>query len=783
MLYQNFKFALRYIFSNKVYSILGLTGLILGLALSLIMYLIIYQEISYDRYHQNIKQIYQVMQYEKKETGSSISWEIPYQTSNALIQKVPEFEVISRIPSVLAPSLMINGHGLNEEGIYADSNLFKVFSFELIKGNAENVLGTVNNIVISESLAAKNFPDMDPIGKIINTQGISNQLFTITGIMKDIPVKSTLQFDYIIPFQNFILLYQNQSENLLKIYVKLNSNSLLSAVNKKIASLASESDFKKDTELFMFPFSKVHVSPVKYKDASGGGMIGAIIGLSILGFMILFVACINYTNLSTALYLRRAKDTGVKKIFGSTRRSLSFQFLLESFIISFVAMIFGLILANLIVPSFNRFFNWNLMIDYSDPVLISGLFAVLFITTLLSGIYPAFYLSQLNPLQILKGTDTKGRKNAGLRKILVIIQFFFAIFLIIISITCIKQINYIKNRDLGVYIEDRIMFGLNQNLLRYSQPIKDEITKLSSVENVTLTSQNPLLIWSETTEIDFDGKEPENPTSFSFIQVDFDFIKTLGLKIIDGRDFDKSIYTDSLNFVINEKAAKILGSNGAVGSRISFAKKEGTIIGVINDYHMTHMNFPIKPLIISCNKSNYSLALVRFRSGMAESGTNEVRKVIGKFDKDPEINFIKMTDAFENIYKENVFKIGKLSIIFSLLALWISCLGLISLSMFNAELRTKEIGIHRVHGASVLKIIKMLITEYINWVFISLIFAIPAGYLAMNKLFSRTAYHTELSFQIFLLAGVIVLLIAVCTVGWQAYRLALKNPAETLKYE
>jgi len=305
--------------------------------------------------------------------------------------------------------------------------------------------------------------------------------------------------------------------------------------------------------LFMFPFPKVHVLPVKYKDASGGGMIVAIVALSILGFLILLVACVNYTNLSTALFLKRAKGTGVKKIFGSTRGRLSLQFLLESFIISFMAMILGLLMANLIAPWFNRSFNWNLKVEYSDPVMIAGLFAILFLTTLLSGLYPASYLSSLNPLQILKGSDTKGRKNVGLRRMLVIIQFFFAIFLIILSITFIKQINYIKNRDLGVNIEDMIIFGLNQNLTRYSHAIKDEITKLSSVENITFTSQNPLLIWDETTDIDYDGKVPEETESFSFIQVDFDFIKTLDLRIIEGRDFDKSFITDSSNFIINEK--------------------------------------------------------------------------------------------------------------------------------------------------------------------------------------------------------------------------------------
>jgi len=759
---------------------------VFGLAISLIVYLIIYQEISYDRYHQNIKQIYRVMRYEKKETGSSINGEISNQTANALIQNVPEFDVVTRIPSVPAPSLMINNHSLNEAGIYADDNLFKVFSFELIKGNIENVLEARNNIVISESLAAKYFPDQDPIGKIINTQGSSGQIFNITGIMKDIQVKSTIRFDFIIPWQNFISLYpspDNQSENLLRIYVKLNPGSLPYTVSKKIASLSVESDFKDNTELFMFPFSKVHVSPVKYKDASGGGMIGAIAGLSILGFLILFVACVNYTNLSTALFLKRAKDTGVKKIFGSTRGRLSLQFLLESFIISFMAMILGLLMSNLIVPWFNRSFNWNLMVEYSDPVMIAGLFAILILTTFLSGLYPAFYLSSLNPLQILKGSDTKGRKNSRLRRMLVVIQFFFAIFLIILSITFIKQINYVKTKDLGVNIEDMIIFGLNQNLTRYSNPIKDEMTKLSSVENITFTSRNPLLIWDETTDIDYDGKGPEETKSFSFIQVDFDFIKTLDLRIIEGRDFDKSLITDSSNFIINEKAAKILGPKGAVGRKFRFGKKEGTVIGVINDYHMTHMNFPIKPLIVSCNKNFYSSALVKFRPGRTETGTNEVKKILEKFDKDPERYFIKMSDAFENIYKENVFRMGKLSVIFSVLALCISCFGLISLSMFNAEMRTKEIGIHRVHGASLFRIIRMMTQEYLIWVFISLILAIPAGFLVVNKLFSRTAFHTRLSFWIFLLAGVIVLIIAVCTVSWQAFRLASKNPAETLKYE
>jgi len=727
------------------------------------------------------------MQYEKNETGSSVQSEISNETADILSQKVPEFGAISKIHAIPAPALMIDGQSLNDIGIYTDQNIFKVFSFELIKGNSERVLESAYNIVISESLASKYFPDQDPIGKVINTQGTSKQFFTVTGIMKDIPVKSSIQFDYIIPFENFTSMYpagnESNNQNRIKLFVKINKKSLPSIINQKIVSMVPESDSNGKKELFLFPFSKLHIMPVRYKDASGGGMMGAIIGLSILGFLILFVACVNYTNLATALSFKRAKDTGVKKIFGSSRRMLSFQFLLESFIVSLTALILSLVMANLMVPWFNSTFNWNLMVQFSDPVMIAGLVAILITTTLLSGTYPAFYLSGLDPLRVLKGSETKGRKNSALRKVLVIIQFFFAILLIIISTTCIKQINYIKTRDIGVNIDNMIMFRLNHNLLRNGNPLKNEISMLSSVENVSFTSQNPLLILSEDRDIDYDGKEDGELPAFSFIETDFDFIKTMGLRITDGRDFDRSVYTDSSNFIINEKAAKALGPNGTVGSRIRFAQKEGSVIGIINDYHMTHMNFPIKPLIITCNKNIYTSAIVKFRAGMAESGTVEVRNIIAKFDKDPEMTINKMRDAFENIYKENIFKIGKLSVIFSLLALWIACLGLVSISMYNAELRTKEIGIRKVNGASVFGIIVKMTHEYINWVLMSLVFAIPAGYIVVHKLFSRTAYHTKLSFWIFIIAGISVLIIALSTVSWQAYRLAVKNPAETLKNE
>jgi putative ABC transport system permease protein len=780
MLYQNIKFAIRYIVSNKIYSILNLTGLVLGLALSLVVYLIICQEISYNRFHSNVKQIYQIMQYERKETGSFISPGLTDKTAESLKQEVPDFEVLTKIPAMPAPPLMINGHSLNEAGIFADASLFRIFSFKLAKGNGNNVLELKRNIIISERLAAKYFPDQDPTGKIINTQGSAGQFFTVAGLLKDIPVNSTLQFDYIIPYQNFSEGAEKDSP--VNVYVKINSNTSPSVLNEKISSMASESDFKKDRELFMFPFSKVHILPVKYKDATAGGMIGAIIGLSVLGFLILLVACINYTNLATALSLKRAKNTGIKKIFGSARNSLTFQFLLESFILTFIAMILGLVVANLIVPWFNRSFGWNLRVDYTDPVMFAGLFAILLLTSLLSGTYPAFYLSRLNPLQILKGSDTKGRNRKGLRKVLVVVQFFFASLLIIISVTCIKQIRYIKNKDLGVNIEDMIIFRLNKNLLKYCPEIKDEVSRLTSVRSVAYVSENPLFIWNETSDISYDGKVEEIPP-FRMITADFDFVRTLDLKLKGGRDFDSSLSTDSTNILLNETAAKILGSSGKVGTRLKIADKEGTIIGIINDYHMTHMNFPIKPMLISCYKNSNPVTLVKFNPGMSETGVGQIKSIVEKFEKDSGTNYMKMRDAFEDIYRENVFKIGKLSIIFSLLALWIACLGLIGLSMFNAEMRTKEIGVHRVHGAGIFKVIKMLTVEYVYRVILSLIFAVPAGYLVINKLFSRTAYHTDLSISIFVLAGIIVLLIAYCTAGWQAYRLALKNPAETLKYE
>jgi len=785
MLNQNFKFAIRYIISNKIYSVLNLAGLVLGLALSIVVYLIIFQEISYDRFHKDLNQIFQVMQYEKKETRSIISYDLSYTATEALTQRVPEFDFITMVPSAPAPSLRINEHSLNEHGIYADPDFFNVFSFKIIEGDMKNILEGKDLIIISEELAAKYFQGQDPIGKIINTQGTPEQIFTVAGILEDVPLKSTLQPDYIIPIENFFSAYPSREvkKGFFNVYVKLNRGADQSAVNDKILSIASEADFEEDRDLFLFPYSKIHVLPVKYKDASAGGMIGAIIGLSIIGFLILFVACINYTNLATALSLKRTKDTGVKKIFGSSRNNLTFQFLLESFILSSVALIFGLIVANLIVPGFNRLFNWNLTIDYSDPLMITGLLSILIFTTLLSGTYPAFYLSRLNPLKILKGTDKRSVKNSRLRNVLVIIQFFFAVMLIIISVTSIKQINYIKNKELGVNIDNMLMFRLNPDLVRYGNSIKDEILKLSSVKNVTLSSQNPLLIWGETRDIDYDGKGTVEAPAFSVMGVDYDFVKTMDLKMTGGRNFDTSLITDSSSLIINETAARVLGSEISIGSRLTVEKREGTIIGIINDYHMTHMNFPIRPLIVTCNLNSYSTVIVKMHPGTDETVTNQVKEIIERFEKGSDTRIIKMSDAFEDIYDDNVFKIAKLSIIFSLLALWIACIGLVSLSMFNCELRTKEIGIHRVNGAGVLRIIRMLTLEYISRVLFSLIFAIPAGYLIVNKLFSRTAYHTDISLSIFLIASTIVMVIAFCTVGWQAYRLALKNPAETLKYE
>jgi hypothetical protein len=313
--------------------------------------------------------------------------------------------------------------------------------------------------------------------------------------------------------------------------------------------------------------------------------------------------------------------------------------------------------------------------------------------------------------------------------------------------------------------------------------IRDEVSRLSSVENVTLTSGNPLLIWNETTDLEYSGKGTDEIRNYAFFAADFDFVKTMGLKISEGRDYDKELSTDSVNFLINETAAKILGSAGKPGSRITFAKKEGTIIGVINDFHMTHMNFPIKPLIILCNQDQLTTLLVKFRPGMADSGKLKVGGIAGKFIGGTGTDSIDMHDAFENIYRENIFRVGKLSMIFAFLSLWIACLGLISLSMFNAEIRTKEVGIHMVHGAGIFQVIKMLSVEYARYVAFSFLFAIPAGFLLMNKLFSRTAYHTNISAAIFVVAALFVLVIALSTVSWQAYRIAVCNPAETLKYE
>lgn len=778
MFFYNFKTALNYLLKNRFYTILNLFGLVLGLAFSLIAYLIIYQEISYDRFHKDYREIYQVLKYEKKQTGTAINWNLAGETADILRKSIPEFTELTMIPSDNAPSLILNGMDLKAHGIYADSLFFKIFSFRLLKGNADEIFNDSKSIIISEDFAQRYFPGTDPVGQYLNVRGMPEKVLNIAGVFEDVPVRSSLQFDYLVPFQD----YSSTGTEFMNVYVKMNSHFRSSDISEKIRTISLESEPEKSSELFLAPFYKLHVWPVRFRDAQAGGMVGAIIGLTTLGFLVLLIACINYMNLATALSIKRTKETGIRKILGTSRFRLSAQFMLESLLLSIMAMALAFLSARLIIPLFNRTFNWNLIVVINDRLMIAGLLVILLMTSLLSGSYPALYLSKLNPLQILKGSDSKGSKSSGLRKMLIITQFFFATVLVIISVSASKQIRYIKTKDIGVDINNMVMLTNCSKLIDNYQSVKDEMRHVPYVEDVTLTSCNPLIVLSESGNLDYTGKGNDEIKPFAFLGTDFDFVKTMGLKIKEGRNFDRQFSTDSSAFIINETAAKALGADVKTGSRIIFEGREGTIIGVVSDYHMTHMNFPIKPMILLCNKNLLTNFIIRFKPGMMNTGISEVKKIIKNFDNSG-VTLTTMHDAFENIYSENVFRIGKISIIFSCLALCIACLGLISLSMYNAELRTKEVGIHRVHGADIKRIVKMLTAEYARYVVYSFLFAIPAGYLLVSKLFSRTAYHTNISVMIFLMAALFVFLTAVCTAGWQALRIALRNPAETLKYE
>jgi putative ABC transport system permease protein len=755
----------------------------IGMACSILLLLRVQDEWSYDRHFENADDLYRVIEKQYFSGGEVSMFAIsPGILATALKAEYPEIVRSARYSNPQFPMQM--GKEFIEAKIaIVDKEFLDMFSIKFVQGDIKSSLNGPYSIVITEDLAKKYFEGEDPIGKTLIS---ASWVFTITGIIKSLPHNSHIEFDILFPseFLKQIGAPVNDWAFRCYNYIELQKGTDSKIVDKKILNFIKNNKKDSNSEIFLQNIKKIHLfSSQKYAyDISGNGAITDVRIMGLIAVFILLIACINYMNLSTAQSARRSREIGVRKVAGANKQKIVFQFLGESLLIVLAAHVIAMILVELLLPGFCNLTGKQLYVNYQSVGLYIGLISVVLFCGLLAGSYPAFYLSSLKPLDIIKGAVNKNPGNAGLRRALVIFQFSLSILLIICSLITGSQLSYMKNKDLG-YNKENIgyfLFDINPNDPQLKS-FKKELTNNPDILSVTRARYNPVNVEGTWSGLKWTGKKEGDDVLFFGLGADEDYAKTFQLHLKEGRFFSSEFSTDNAAVMINEQAAKVMGFNDPIGEILT--AKNGmkfTIIGVVEDFHFRSLHTRIEPLIIGLESCNSFY--IRMKPGKVISIIESVNKTYKSFNNPNPLNFHFLDDDLNKLYRTEK-RMGRIFGYFSFLAIIISCLGLIGLSSFMAERRTKEIGIRKINGAKSIEIFSLLSAEYIIWVMISLIIASPIAWYIMNKWLQNFAYRIDISWWVFALTGVAALLIALVTVSFQSHKAAGKNPVEALRYE
>jgi predicted permease len=786
MLRNYFKIAWRNLFKNKVFSFINITGLAVGIASAVLILLWVQFETSFDRFHQNYKDIYQVMENQEYEKGEVFtSYATPAPLAKTFKTQVPEVLYSTRVSWGNQHLFTYGDKHLEEFGLYVDNDFLKMFSIQSVQGNIQTALQQPNTLLISQKLAEKYFGNNNPVGKTIRVD--EDRLYLVQGVFKNMPTNSTLQFDYLMPAIDYIKLYMNNEEqwdnNNIRTFVQLKPGVDVAALSKKIEGFLSQfEEAQNQVKLLLHPARDWHLRATFRDGENVGGQITYVRLFIVVAVFILLLACINFMNLTTAQATKRGKEVGVRKVMGGDKTSLLKQFLGESVFLTFLAGLLALFLVYLSLPLFNHLLKTDLSLDIFQPKYIGAFLFVILFTGLIAGSYPAFVLSSFQPMKVLKGAVVGGRSKAyWLRKGLVILQFVISVVMIISTIIVLKQIEYIRSKNLGYNRENLIYFPSAGVQPEQYQIFKEQLSSIPGVKSVTRSSINFTGSNNSTSEVNWPGKAEGDRVLFHVVNADPDVVKTFDIKMKDGRGFSASIPTDTSNFIINETAARRMALQSPVGQQIDFWGRKGTIIGVAKDFHITSVHTAIEPVIIQSYSWTWTYFL-RIDGSKTADVINQVEKVYKS--RVPERPFVYhfMDDEYEKMYSTEL-QVNKLSKWFSGLAIFISCLGLFGLVSFSAAQRTKEIGIRKVLGASVTNIISLLSKDLLKLVLIASIISFPIAWWMMSGWLSDFAYHISIPAGVFVLSALLAIIIALITISFQAIKSALANPVKNLRTE
>lgn len=781
MINKYLKVAWRNLYKRKGFSIANLLGLSIGIACTLFIMLWVQNERSWDRFHAHYDNIYQV--YANRDFNGQIATDgsIMLPLTDAVEQTIPEVKAATFVSYPDQPVMTVGENQIKKSGLSVSRHFFNVFTWKSLKGNAEAALQNPDAIILTASTAKVLFGDADPINKTIRLN--NSEVVTVAAILED-PVKaSTFQFDFLRPFKYAPEAMQDWENAYSQMFLLKNEGARVADIEKKINAITSRRAPNEHSAYFTHPMSKWRLYS-DFKDGKNtGGMIAYVKLFTIIAVIILLIACVNFMNLSTAGAEKRAKEIGIRKTLGSERYQLMAQFFFESIILAFLSFLLALGIVFALLPAFNQLVDKQLTIPFANFYfwMIAG--AIIVFTGTVAGSYPAFYLSSFNPVKVLKGTFKAGKAALLPRRVLVVGQFVICIVLISATIIVYRQLQHVKNRDIGYRPDNMLILPASESVNKNYEVIKQELLQSGKISAVTRTSSPLTEIWNYTPAPDYEGK-PATATNMivTAMRAQKDFVKTAGMKIISGHDFEGTP-ADTASILLNEAAVKTMGLKQPIGMKMRYAGNEYVVTGVVGDAVMSSPYNPVEPMMILFGRRGGSFVNVRVADQSTPQQAIEVLKAsYARHAPDIPFEFKFVDQEFGKKFITEEL-IGKLTNIFAGLAIFICCLGLSGLVAFTTQKRIREIGIRKVLGASVQQLLLMLSTEFLWLVGIAFLIAIPAAWWALNDWLQQYEYRTSIAFWQFLLAGGAVLIITLVTVCVNAIRAALTKPIQSLRSE
>ena len=783
------KIALRNLTKHKRYSLINILGLGIGLACFILIMLWVQDELSYDRFHKNSNDIYLIIRnsYEKSDASTSRL------LSSALKTNLPEVvnaTSFTPLPDPFKVYIKYQDRSLEENIALAEPQFFEIFSFDFLEENPQSAFKDPNSIIMTERMSQKYFGDKNPLGESISLSMLGQErILKVTGILKNIPRNSHIRRELFVPIEfikSYGINWNSWYSQTVHTYIQTQDKIDIPQLEKKISDCKLRNYDEENVSYMLLPLTKIHLHATNIVYFATTGDIKYVYIFSMIAGIILLIACINYMNLSNALSLKRAKEIGIQKVIGAQRIQLMRQYFGETFILTIIALVCGVFLVELFLPVLNQLSGKSLSMDFLNPQFIIAILLITIITCIISGLYPAVFVSGFKPIRVLKGKFHISERGINLKKGLIVFQFALSIMIIVCTIIVLTQLSFIQHINLGYDKENIVCLKVKSDISKQYEAFKNKLLENPSVINISRSEPVDANELGETEDVFWSGKNEKFKTRI--LHVDPDFSSTYRIKMQEGRFYSKQSPADQTGaYVLNETALEKMRLNSPIGKDLTIWGRKGKIIGIVKDFHFSSLHHSIEPVILRIpnpdeEKFYYRIISVRLNGKALSQSLSFLENTWKSIFRSESFNYYFVDESLNLNYlaeqrMSNVFKT------FSLLAIFIACLGLYGLTAFTIEQKVKDIGVHKVLGASVSNIVFLISKNFLWWIIFSNAIAWPVTYFVMNKWLQNFAYRIDLTIWPFLLAGLAALVIALLTVSWQAIRAATTNPVKSLRYE